>query len=183
MMVKAIGSKVWLDSVENLYATEFRDCVEDLLKLEDVKNLDKYVQHLNTSRLQHSINVAYYSYLVCKKLGFDYRSAARAGMLHDLYLYDWKIEKQPEGRHVSAHPQVALRNARRIVELNEIEIDAIIKHMWPLTIMPPRYKESMVLTFVDKYCAVIEVIYQSYMSVFVKSLFLKVLTSGGVFVK
>lgn len=183
VMIKAIGSKVWLDSVESLYAIEFRSCVEDLLKMEDVKNLDNYVQHFNTSRLQHSINVAYYSYLVCRKLGFDYRSAARAGILHDLYLYDWKIEKQPEGRHASAHPQIALRNARRIVELNEIEIDAIIKHMWPLTIMPPRYKESMVLTFVDKYCAVAEVIYQSYMTVLGKSLFLIKLNSGGVFVK
>lgn len=182
-MTKAIGSKVWLNSTENIYAIEFRSCVEDLLELEDVKKLDNYVQHLNTSRLQHSINVAYYSYLICKRLGFDYKSAARGGILHDLYLYDWKVEKQPEGRHPSAHPQVALRNAKKNVKLNKIEQDAIIRHMWPLTIVPPRYKESIVLSFVDKYCAMLEVIYQSINIVLGKSIFIRRLISGGIFVK
>jgi len=159
-MAKAIGSKICLDSTENMYAIEFRDCVGDLLLLEDVKNLDKYVQHLNTSRLQHSINVSYYSYRVCKKFGFDYKSAARGGILHDLYLYDWRIERQPEGMHASAHPKIALRNAQRNITLNEIEIDTIIKHMWPITIIPPKYKESIVVTFIDKYCATAEIAYQ-----------------------
>ena len=171
-MAKAIGSKICLDSTENIYAIEFRSCVEDLLMLEDVKNLDKYVQHLNTSRLQHSINVSYYSYLACKKLGLDYRSAARGGILHDLYLYDWKLERQPEGMHASAHPKIALRNAQKNIKLNEIEIDSIIKHMWPITVIPPKYKESMVVTFADKYCATVEIAYQLFILIFGKLLFL-----------
>ena len=85
-MTKAIGSKVKLDECENKIAEEYICCVNELLESKNVKELDNYSQHLNTSRLQHSINVSYYSYLICKRLKFDYKSAARAGLLHDLYL-------------------------------------------------------------------------------------------------
>jgi len=155
-MVKAIGSKVWLDSNNDIRATEFYDCIKELLEIEDVKNLDKYVQHFNTSRLQHSINVSYYTFLACKKLGLDYRSGARGALLHDLYLYDWRQERQPEGYHAKAHPKVALRNAKKNIELNQIEIDAIVKHMWPLTFERPRYKEALLVCMLDKYCALLE---------------------------
>ena len=41
-------------------------------------------------------------------------------------------------------------------ELNDLEKDVIVKHMWPLTIKFPKYKESYIVTFVDKYCATVE---------------------------
>jgi len=154
---KAIGSKVYLGSYQDFYAIEYNDCVSDLLLIEEVQKLDEYNQHLKTTRFQHSINVSYYSYLVCKFLHCDYRSAARAGLLHDLFLYDWRVDKQPEGNHAVAHPIVALRNAQKAVTLNKIEQDAIVKHMWPLTFVPPRYKESFVVSMMDKYCAGLEV--------------------------
>jgi len=33
---------------------------------------------------------------ICKKYNLDYASAARAGMVHDLFLYDWR--KRENGR-------------------------------------------------------------------------------------
>ena len=53
------------------------DCVSDILYHDKVQRLTKYEQHCHTSRLQHCINVSYYSFLVCRKFGWDYRSAAR----------------------------------------------------------------------------------------------------------
>lgn len=158
-MTKAIGSKVKLDELENKVAKEFIGCIDELLKCENVKELDNFSQHLNTSRLQHSINVAYYSYLICKHLKFDYRSAARAGLLHDLYLYNRHIQKH-EQSHTIYHPKEALKNAKEIAELNKIEEDAILKHMWPLCKGMPKYKETVVVTFADKYCATAEFIKQ-----------------------
>lgn len=151
-------SKVKLDMDEDLLSICYNDCVSDLFLLEDVQSLKDYCQHMKTSRLQHSLNVSYYSFLVCRYLHFDYRSAARAGLLHDLFLYDWREERQPEGRHISAHPKVALRTAQKNVELNKVEADAIVKHMWPLTIKPPRYKESIIVSMMDKYCTCCELI-------------------------
>ena len=51
---------------------------------------------------------------------------------------------------------IAVRNARKITDLNAKEEDIIIKHMWGATLAPPRYKESFVVTMVDKYWAVKE---------------------------
>lgn len=155
-MEKAIGSKIDLTNIDNILAAEFMDCVSDIIENEKVQKLDEHEQHFHTSRLQHSLNVAYYSFLVCRFFGWDYRSAARAGLMHDLYYYDWRVTKLKGTNHAAWHPRVALDNARKISEINKIEEDAIVKHMWPLTLRFPRYKESYVVTFADKICAAFE---------------------------
>ena len=156
-MERAIGSKVNLLALEDMLAIEFRDCICDIIDTDKVQKLSGYTQHYHTTRLQHSINVAYYSFLVCKFFGWDYRSAARAGLLHDLFFYDWRDTNLPKKtNHAWWHPKVSLDNARKICELNEIEEDVKIKHMWPCTLMPPKYKESYVVTFADKICATFE---------------------------
>lgn len=157
-MQKAIGSKINLLDFNNTLAFEFFLCVSDLINHPLFKKLDNFSQHIKTSRLQHSINVAYYSFLVCKFFRLDYKSAARGGLLHDFYLYDWRTQKQPEGYHAKAHPIIALRNANKITYLNKIEKNCILRHMWPLTLIPPQYFESFIVSCIDKYCASFEVI-------------------------
>lgn len=148
-----------IDSTDNSIK-EYIDCVHDLLDHEMVISLKNYVQHGGITRLNHSLNVSYISYLVCKRLGFDYISAARGGLLHDFFLYNWhdkSVEKKPyKGMHGTAHPRVALKNANKYFNLNKREQDIIRKHMWPLTLSLPRYKESYVILSVDKYCAIAE---------------------------
>lgn len=155
-MEKAIGSKVNINSLEDILALEYMDCVGDIMDNEKIQKLDEHEQHCHTSRLQHSLNVSYYSFLICRFLGWDYRSAARAGLMHDLFFYDWRTNKLRTKNHAAWHPLVAYDNARKITEINAIEKDAILKHMWPCTLVPPKYKESYVVTFVDKICAVCE---------------------------
>ncbi len=153
---KATWSKKYFNNSQDKNIKEFLSCVEDLLKTKEVLELDNFVQHMNTSRLQHSINVAYYSFLWAKKRGLDYKSVARAGLLHDLYLYDWRENKTSE-HHAFRHPKEALKNASSITILSPIEEDAIVNHMWPLSKNKPKYAESRILSHVDKYCAIIEV--------------------------
>lgn len=158
-MIKAIGSKINLADIdEDLLAADYYSCVEDLLQLNEVKKLDEFEQHCHTSRFQHSLNVSYYSFLACKVLGLDYRSAARGGLLHDLFLYDWReVRGKAPQNHACWHPKVALNNAQKICDLNKVEKDIIVKHMWPVSIKFPRYAESYIVTLVDKYCASVEV--------------------------
>jgi len=68
---------------------------------------------------------------------------------------DWRETKFTKS-HAWIHPRIAVRNARKITDLNAKEEDIIIKHMWGATLAPPRYKESFVVTMVDKYWAVKE---------------------------
>ena len=157
--MKAIASKKYIDENDKTTA-EFFYITKDLLSLEQMKDLDNYIQHLNTSRLQHSINVAYYTYLLCKKFNLDYTSATRGALLHDFYFYDWRIDKPEKGSHVSIHPKLALKTAQSLIELNDIEKDSILNHMWPMTHKMPKYKESMIVSLIDKYCTVLEVFTQ-----------------------
>lgn len=160
-MEKAIFSKVNLDQERTLLAVEYLECVKDLLELDEMQELSSYVQHMNTSRFQHSLNVSYYTFLIARKLRLDAYSAARAGLLHDLYLYDRHVEEAPiEGRHSSVHPQVALENARKACKVNDIIEDAILHHMWPITFHRPKTREGMILQAVDKYCALSEILLQ-----------------------
>lgn len=81
-------------------------------------------------------------------------------MLHDLYLYDWHTHAKETGEHFHGftHPGIALRNASHIFELNATERDAIVKHMWPLTMVPPKTWEGFVVSFADKYCGLVETV-------------------------
>ena len=136
---------------------EFDAIVRDILDHPEFLRLRDFPHHHRSSIYQHACAVSYLSYAICKKLGFDYRSAARGGLLHDFFLYDWRNHDVPdlprEKFHGLAHPRIALENARKHFEINDIERDCILRHMWPLTLVPPTTKESFVVSCVDKYVA------------------------------
>lgn len=138
---------------------EYRDIVADILEHEVFMQLRNYFHH-NSSIYEHAKIVSYVSYKICRYLNLDYRSAARGGLLHDFFLYDWRNHSEPELAkekfHGLEHPKIALNNSLKYFELNEVEKDIIIRHMWPLTPVPPRYQESFVVTFADKYVSSLE---------------------------
>ena len=137
---------------------EYLALVQDILENGEVQSMQGYTQHGDTSCLRHSINVSYLSYLYCKDHGWNARSAARAGLLHDLFLYDWHFHARETGNrfHGLTHPRKALENAERAFQLTEREKNIILRHMWPLTVTPPRYREAYVVVMFDKYCSVME---------------------------
>lgn len=139
---------------------EFREIIKDITENSSVISLKEHVQHMKGSRYKHCYEVAFYTYVLCKKLGLDYISATRGAMLHDFYFYDWR-NKGVEGQkrfHAYRHPRIALHNANENFELNDVEKDIILKHMWPLTIIPPKTWEGFVVMYVDKHCGLIETI-------------------------
>ena len=151
--------------------SEFKYIIRDIANHPEVLKLKNYEQHAHKSTYFHCTHVSFITYIICKKLNLDYVSATRAAMIHDLYYYDWHANEPGHRLHGFTHPKVALNNAQELFELNEKEKDIILKHMWPLTLSLPKYKESYVVTLVDKYCTSHEVI--SNIKVKIKSLFKK----------
>lgn len=138
---------------------EFYALIQDLISNETVQKMKNYRQHYNTSTYEHCFYVSYISYKICKKLGLDYKAAARGGILHDLFLYDWRNSRKLlnlERSHAFIHPKIAFENASKLFKLTEKEKDIIVKHMWPVTLTLPKYPESFIVTFVDKYSALFE---------------------------
>lgn len=138
-------------------SSDYLDCVSEILAHEDVRSMKKYNQHRGVDCLKHSLNVSLFSYLICRRLGLDCRSAARGGLLHDFFLYDWHKENPHGGLHAFRHPKIASINANKSFALNKREQDVIKKHMWPLTVILPKYPESFVVIFVDKFFCIREV--------------------------
>lgn len=138
---------------------EYVEIVADLLENEKLQKLDDITHHHYTTCLQHSIFVSYVSYRIAKRMNLNARSVARAGLLHDFFLENRDdIKVMARGSHNFVHPKLALENAKQITEINELEEDIILKHMFLCTRCAfPRFKESYIVTAVDKYCAISEV--------------------------
>ena len=116
----------------------------------------KFIQHGSTSCLMHSIAVAYFSYKAAKKLHFIRFSDGeliRGALLHDYFLYDWHIPDKNRPMHGRYHPGAALKNAEEDFDLSDRERDIIKKHMFPLTLVPPKYLESWIVCWIDKKCS------------------------------
>ena len=139
--------------------SQFLYCIEDLIHTESVQEMRNISQHVDINCLEHCIFVSYVSFLISRFLGLDYEAAARGGLLHDLFLYDWHIKGSHKGLHGFTHPKTALENASKLCELSQKEKDIIVKHMWPLTLKFPRYKESYVVSTADKICALAEMLH------------------------
>ncbi|MBN2038903.1 MAG: hypothetical protein JW864_02610 [Spirochaetes bacterium] len=139
---------------------EYLNCVSDILGNKEFQKLKEFPHH-NSTIYEHSLSVSYIVYYLSKSFKLDYKSATRGALLHDFFLYNWR-ESDPSRKnlHGLRHPRIALKNAEKEFTLNDIERDIIIKHMWPLTPVPPRYKESFIVTFADKYVASKEFIFE-----------------------
>lgn len=142
---------------------EYFSCVADYYYTEEFQSMKPYIQHGSIDRIQHINSVAYMSYRIAKKLKFDYYRTARGALLHDLFYYDWHDPDPSHRLHGYYHPGFALENARQLSAKNELDLTAleeniIKRHMFPLTVIPPKFKESLLVCLVDKYVATKEII-------------------------
>lgn len=134
----------------------------DILDSDNFKKTEEYIQHGTMTVNSHCINVAKYSLALSKKLGIrcNHRELVRGALLHDYFLYDWhdKNRENMKRLHGFYHPGIALRNAAKEYQLTRREKDIIKKHMWPLTVVPPRCREAWIVTTADKYCSLLETV-------------------------
>lgn len=132
---------------------EFVEIITPLLQEPKIIKMNEFIQHGDTSCLMHTLSVAYYSFNLAKKwrLKIDEKSLVRGAIFHDYFLYDWHDRSIRPRFHGFKHPLIALNNAERDFDLNKIEKDIILKHMFPLTFLHmPKHKESFLVCLADK---------------------------------
>ncbi len=140
---------------------ELRPFADNILCHETFKIQKKYIQHSVYSVYSHELHVAHFALGIdnALKIGCDRKKLVCSALLHDYFLYDWHIGGEGDIHprlHGFYHPGTALSNADRDFDLTDIERDAIKKHMWPLTVIPPKYREAWVVTIADKQATVWE---------------------------
>jgi len=137
----------------------FDEIAGEYLRSPDVRSMAGFMQHGNTTTLEHSENVAWVSFMVNEKLHLNAneKTLVEAAILHDFYLYDWHDGKPERKRHGFEHPDISCKNAKERFDISKDVEDAVRSHMWPLTIKKiPKSKEALILCLVDKYCALVE---------------------------
>lgn len=135
--------------------SEFYQIVHEILVHPEFQKRKKFAHHGEESVYAHSLQVSFIAYRLAKRMHLDARSAAIGGLLHDFYTTPWMDAKKPDrfrDMHGFVHAKQAYRNAiKYFPHLMTPKIkDIITKHMFPLNINPPKYKESWVVTLADK---------------------------------
>ncbi len=137
---------------------EFKGFYDALVRESSLEEIARYPQHGSTTRLMHCVAVAYYSYRLARstKLSFHWEELVRGALLHDYFFYDAQDGDPAHKWHWTRHPHIAADNAKKELYLTPIEEDTIRCHMFPLTVKPPKYREGVVVSLVDKACSVYE---------------------------
>lgn len=128
---------------------EFNNVINDILKNDEVISL-RHEYHHGISRLDHSLSVAKLTYNICKLFKIKtIKETTRAALLHDFF-------HSFEESSFKGHPKTALKNAKRVFNINKMQEDIIYNHMFPATLRIPKYKETWIVSISDKLIAIKE---------------------------
>lgn len=144
--------KLGKEALEN---KEYMQIVENILNNDEFLKRKEYKHHGEKSVYKHSLEVSYLSYKISKKLKLDYKDTAIGGLLHDFYYEDWHLvpkEKKLLKKHGFTHAKQALENTKTVFPqyINKKTQNIILRHMFPLNILPPKYLESWIVSISDK---------------------------------
>ena len=133
----------------------------DIISSDRLKQEGEIPQHGSVTCYEHSVAVTLMSVRLARRLRLkklDMESMIKGALLHDYFLYDWRNDDSITRRHHGFnHARRALENAGRDFSLSPVAKDVIEKHMFPLNIRLPKYKESYVVSVADKVIATKEV--------------------------
>jgi uncharacterized protein len=140
---------------------EFYIMVQDILESDEFIKMSTTKHHIKTSVYDHCLKVAFLCYkhhyrFHCKT---DIYELVRSALLHDYFLYD-RIDKSSGDnisrfKHAFKHPTIALNNAiEDYPDLTYREQNAIKRHMFPLTVIPPTSKCGWLVCCYDKVAAI-----------------------------
>lgn len=153
--IVAYNNRKYVRKRKNFEQSEYYKIVEEILINKEFLKRKEYEHHFNESVYDHVLRVSFDCYNIGKKLKLDYKALAIAGLLHDFYDKPWQdnFEKTKFFEmHGFVHAEEARLNAKKhFPHLMNKKIESMIQtHMFPLNIRLPKYKESWILTLVDK---------------------------------
>ena len=121
----------------------------------------RFVQHGGVTVYEHCVRVAVLSCRLAAALGWevDLGALVRGALRPGHPLYAWHEQDGSHRRHGLTRPRAALNNACADWELSPRERNIILRHMFPLTPVPPACREGWLVCMADKICAVHEMIY------------------------
>ena len=132
------------ERLENLYQSFLND--EKILRMQDIS------MHRGSNCYFHCFKVA--KKAIKKSLNrkdVNLEVVLVGAILHDYYLYDWRIDRSKLKKHAKNHPDIAIDNAIKDFNISD-DVKRVIKtHMWPINIKAyPNTKEAKLVSLSDK---------------------------------
>lgn len=127
-----------------------------ILENEEFKKRKTFCHHGDITVYEHSLKVALMAYNISRFFkNIDINSLLIGALLHDFYFRDWQSYKEKRPffkKHGFVHAKEALDNSEIHFPLlmNDRVRNIILRHMFPLNKIPPRYKESWIVSIADK---------------------------------
>lgn len=106
--------------INNIDDKQYKMIVDYIMKDKEFNKISSSFHH-GTDRLTHSIKVSYYSYLITKKLGLDYKTTATAGLLHDFFVTSNDKTFKESASSLFNHAKIAAKNAVDKFEISDKE--------------------------------------------------------------
>lgn len=131
---------------------ELEKIFQEFFHNERIQRMKLVPMHRGSNCFVHSFKVAKLAIKRALRHKYaDLKAILIAAILHDYYLYDWRVDKDKRRKHLKDHPYIAVKNAEQDFEITE-DIKKIIKsHMWPINIKQfPNSKEARIVTLADK---------------------------------
>ncbi|MCM1370456.1 MAG: HD domain-containing protein [Clostridium sp.] len=145
-----------LINIEHPDNQEYYEIVKDIINSNEFQRRKEYKHHGTQSVYEHSLKISIISYKLAKILGINYKNCAISGLLHDFYNNPWQDKNKKTTflkMHGFVHASEALQNSKKYFPqyMNKRIENTILRHMFPLNIIPPKYIEGWIITIVDKY--------------------------------
>ena len=104
-----VEDEEWLIKEEYIKDPLYYSCVKDIFENKAFQSMSQFIQHGSTTTRAHCIQVSYLAYRLALRFNLNFREAARGGLLHDLFLYDWHTHAKETGNrfHGFTHPRAA----------------------------------------------------------------------------
>jgi len=137
---------------------------DDILRSEEFQSAFGQTHHKCMTVAEHSLGVA----VVCLHMSailhkmhipVQERSLTVAALCHDLGIMGRHEKYKNDFECFGKHPEDSLEVIRNMIgedEYDDIIENSVLRHMWPLTPVPPKYHEGVMLTAADKISAVME---------------------------
>ncbi|MBQ7333069.1 MAG: phosphohydrolase [Clostridia bacterium] len=141
------------ENSEQILLKEFVLIVRDIILSPEFREMKNYKHHVKGTLYDHSVKVAYLCFRHQKRFGLktDVNEFVRGAILHDYYLYDLHGGNTKHRLHWFRHPKRALEKAtEKYPTLTHVQRDMIERHMFPLTLIPPKTKAGWLVCFYDK---------------------------------
>ena len=140
------------NELESIYQAFLHD--EKILKMMDIS------MHRGSNCYIHSFKVAKTAiHRALRHHKGNLHTILVGSILHDYYLYDWRVDRSKMKHHLSSHPYTAAENAERDFGIHEPIKKVIKSHMWPVNFTEfPKTKEARIISLADKHIYLKEIV-------------------------